>query len=646
MTFFLMRFLECVLSMTWTKCFAVLLAVQLVATPLAAQMAAGAGQRDYSIGPDVWPKFFAAYQMPDVPYVVEGNSPRLDELIHDGKMYLSLSDAIALALENNLDVAVSRFTRQVAEAEILRAKTGASVQGAQGGISSLSTGSSSTATSGVAGRSTARGDVRGGTSSSTGASGATGSVNLDPVLIGSVAASHNSAPVINSVTTGTNSFVNDDTSGSVGISKGFLTGGSAALSWNARSSLTNSLFDTFNPSTRSSLTLSVSQPLLRGFGKRLNTISIRVARNNLDHSDLQFKQQVISTVSRIQSLYWDLVRFRAEVESSREDLRLARQLYEGNRQRMEIGKLAPIDLIEPEAEVAQREQDLTFARTAVRQQEGTLKTALSRNGLASPSLATVEIIPTDHADVPEVLEIEPLDDLTHLALISRPDIAQMQIQLENADIQLERSRDSLLPSVNLVASMTNNGLAGEANRIQDSGIPAFFVGGLGRSLGQVLRRNFPDYSVGLEVRVPIRNRRAQADVTRTLLERRRSQMSMQQQVNNVRREVQSAVVLLEQAHIRYLAARTTRELREKMLEGEEQRFLLGYPGSDTFKVVARQRTLATARANEIITQNEFVTARSNLDQVTGQTLAVNNISLDEAYEGRVSKAPDPIPVSR
>ena len=389
---------------------------------------------------------------------------------------------------------------------------------------------------------------------------------------------------------------------------------------------------------------------MQGFGKRVNKIGIRVARNNLKSSHLQFREQVIFTVASIQRLYWDLVRFRAEVESSREDLRLAQQLYEGNRERVEIGKLAPIDLIESEAEVGQREQELTIALTAVREQEGTLKTALSKNGLASPFLLEVEVIPTDHVEVPATLEIKPLQELMRMALTSRPDIAQARLQLENADILLKGTRNRLLPSVDLVASMTNNGLAGDLNPDlillpgQIPRTPDFFIGGLGRALGQVFRRNFPINTVGLSVSIPLRNRRAQADAANALLRRRQSQLRMQQQINEIRREVQSAVVGLEQAHARYLAARATRELREKMLDGEEQKFRLGY--SDTFKVVQRQRSLAQSRAAQILTRNEFVIERTNLDEVTGQTLAANNISIDEAYDGRVSKRPDPIPVSR
>ena len=639
------------MRITLTKLFAIFFATHLSVAPIAAQMPTSSPERDYSLGADAWPNVFRVYRMPEVPDVEVGNSLRLDQLISGGKLYLSLSDAIALALENNLDVAVSRFERKIAETDILRAKTGAAVFGTQGGISTASTGASSTATSGVAGRGATRTDVRGATSTGAGGSGAFGTgLNLDPTLFASFNLSHESAPFFNSVTTGTNSFVNDDRASFVRIDKGFLTGATASFSWSAQRRFSNSLRSSFNPNINSSLSLRFEQQPMRGFGKHVNTVSLRVARNNLESSDLQFKQQVIFTVASIQALYWNLVRFRAEVDSSREDLRLARQLYEGNRERVEIGKLAPIDLIESEAEVGQREQDLTIAFTAVREQEGTLKTALSKNGLASPSLLEVEVIPTDHAEVPATLEVKPLQELMRIALTSRPDVAQNRIQLENADISLEGSRNSLLPSVAFVASMTNNGLAGQVNPNlillpgQDPGVPDFFIGGLDRALGQVFRRNFPDYAVGLSLSIPLRNRRAQADVTRDLLERRRSQLQVQQTVNNIRREVQSAVVGLEQAHARYLAARITRALHEKMLDGEEQRFKLGY--SDTFRVVQRQRALATSRASEILTQNEFIIKRTDLDRITGQTLAVNNVSIDEAYEGRVSKNPDPIPVSR
>lgn len=637
--------------MKLARFFAVFFAAQLAFAPLMAQMPATSSERDYSIGPDTWPNILHAFQMPDVPYVEEGNSPRLDELIHDGKLYLSLSDAIALALENNLDVAVSRFSRKIAETQLLRAKTGGAVSGAQGGVSAASTGASSAATSGVAGRGAVSGraatDGRG--AAGVAGLGASGGLNLDPVLSARLAQRHNSAPTFSDFTTGTNFLINDDTFSRISISKSFWSGAFGSLSWSTQRSFSNSLRSNFNPFSTSDVRLDFRQPLLQGFG-RVNKISLRVARNNLKSSDLQFREQVIFTVASIQRLYWDLVRFRAEVESSREDLRLARQLYEGNRERVEIGKLAPIDLIESEAEVGQREQELTIALTAVREQEGTLKTALSKNGLASPFLLEVEVIPTDHVEVPATLEIKPLRELMNMALTSRPDIAQARLQLENADILLEGSRNRLLPSVDLVASTTNNGLAGDLNPNlmllpgQAPNTPDFFIGGLGKALGQVFRRNFPDYSVGLSVSIPLRNRRAQADAANALLRRRQSQLRMQQQLNEIRREVQSAVVGLEQAYARYLAARATRELREKMLDGEEQKFKLGY--SDTFKVVQRQRSLAQSRAGEILTRNEFVIERTNLDEVTGQTLAANDISIDEAYDGRVSKRPDPIPVSR
>ena len=637
--------------MTLTRLCAVFLAAQLAFAPLMAQMPAASSERDYSIGPDTWLNILHAFRMPDEPYVEEGNSPRLDELIHDGKLYLSLSDAIALALENNLDVAVSRFSRKIAETQLLRAKTGGAVSGVQGGVSAASTGASSAATSGVAGRGAVSGraatDGRG--AGGVAGLGASGGLNLDPVLSAQFSQRHNSAPTFSDFTTGTNFLVNDDTFSRVSIDKSFWSGAYGSLSWTTRRSFSNSLRSNFNPFSTSDVRLDFRQPLLQGFG-RVNKISLRVARNNLESSDLQFKQQVIFTVASIQRLYWDLVRFRAEVESSREDLRLARQLYEGNRERVEIGKLAPIDLIESEAEVGQREQELTIALTAVREQEGTLKTALSKNGLASPFLLEVEVSPTDHVEVPATLEIKPLQELMRMALASRPDIAQARLQLENADILLKGTRNRLLPSVDLVASTTNNGLAGDLNPNlmllpgQVPNTPDFFIGGLSRALGQMFRRNFPDYSVGLAVSIPLRNRRAQADAANALLRRRQSQLQMQQQLNEIRREVQSAVVGLEQAHARYLAARATRELREKMLDGEEQKFKLGY--SDTFKVVQRQRSLAQSRAGEILTRNEFVIERTNLDEVTGQTLAANDISIDEAYDGRVSKRPDPIPVSR
>ena len=621
----------------------------LVHVPLAAQTAASG--IDYSTGPG----FPDVYKAPEVPEVDMANSPRLDRLLRAGKLYLSLSDAIALAIENNLDIAYARYGPQIADTDILRTKSGQQLRGVQTQISTLSTGQSAAGGGGEAGV----GDVTGITGRAGGVGGGAQGVgdastffgsavpSLEPTLTGGIDWGHFSNPQTSSFVTGTNTFVREMSNSSIGIQKGFLTGTNVSLQWANALRDTNSLRANFDPSLRSNLTLRISQSLLQGFGRSVNSRNIRIAKNNREVSDLAFETQVIATVTQVQNLYWDLVSFRAEARSRKEDLRLAQKLYEDNKRRVEIGVLAPIEIVRAEAEVASREQDLTLAVTRVQLQETTIKNAVSKNGLASPSILDVEIVPTDRIEVPDIEEIQPLQDLMGLALQSRPELTQSRIQLKNQDISLKGVRNAMLPQVSIFADLTNNALAGRLNEGFvpfpgiETGVSDFFIGGLGRNVSQIFRRNFPDYSIGVQVSFPLKNRRAQADMTATLLERRQADILLRQQENSIRAEVRDAVIGVHQARARFTAAEKTRILQERTLDGEQKKFKLG--ASTIFFVVEAQRDLALARSAEITAQNNYIKAKVALDRATGKTLAANNIAIDEAYNGRVSKSPDPIP---
>ena len=622
----------------------------LVHVPLGAQTTA-ASAIDYSTGPG----FRDVYKTPEVPEVDMANSPRLDRLLRGGKLYLSLSDAIALAIENNLDIAYARYGPRIADTDILRTKSGQQLRGVQTQISTLSTGQSAAGGGGGAGG----GDVTGITGRAGGVGGGAQGVgdastffgsavpSLEPTLTGGIDWGHFSNPQTSSFVSGTNTFVFETSNSNIGIQKGFLTGTNVSLDWRNTLNDTNSLRANFDPSLRSNVTLRISQSLLQGFGRSVNSRNIRIAKNNRAVSDLAFEAQVIATVTQVQNLYWDLVSFRAEVRSREEDLRLAQKLYEDNKRRVEIGVLAPIEIVRAEVEVASREQDLTLAVTRVQLQETTIKNAVSKNGLASPSILDVEIVPTDRIEVPDREEIQPLQDLMSLALQSRPELTQSRIQLKNQDISLKGVRNAILPQISIFADLTNNALAGRLNE-DFIGFPGienvvsdFFVGGLGTSLSQVLRRNFPDYQIGVRVSFPLKNRRAQADMTATLLERRRADIQLRQQENSIRAEVRDAVIGVQQSRARFTAAEKTRILQERTLDAEQKKFKLG--ASTIFFVVEAQRDLALARSAEIAAQNNYIKSKVALDRATGKTLGVNNIAIDEAYDGRVSKSPDPIP---
>ena len=610
---------------------------------------------DYSDGIQAWPNFTKVFKIPVVAEPNMANSPRLDQLVAGGRLYLSLKDTLALAIENNLDIASARYGPKLADTDILRAKSGAQLRGVQTQISNLST-AASVAGGGGGGRG---GDVTGITGRAGGGGGGAGNIgdastffgtnvpNLDPVLTGGVDWGHFSNPQTSNFVTGTNTFINETSNSSIAFRKNFLTGSSLSLTWANRASETNSQRANFNPSLRSNLTLAFRQRLLQGFSLAVNSRNITVSKNNREVSDLAFEQQVVETTTRVANLYWDLVSFRADVEGREEDLGLAKRLYQDNKRRVEIGTLAPIEIVRAEAEVAAREQDLALADTRVQLQETLLKNAISTNGLASPSLLLVEIIPTDTIQVPDNEEIQPIQDLMTLALRSRPEMTQSRIQLHNRDISLKGIRNAMLPQVDLVADVTNNGLAGQVNENfngfpgQSNSVSGFFLGGLGTSVTQLFRRNFPDYSIGIQMTIPLKNRRAQADMTATLLERRQAQIRLRQQENAIRAEVNNAVIGVQQTRAIYRAARQTRILQDRTLHAEQRKFDLGV--STIFLVVQAQRDLALARSSEIASQNNYVKSRVELERATGQALTSNNISIDEAYQGIVSKPADPLP---
>ena len=283
------------------------------------------------------------------------------------------------------------------------------------------------------------------------------------------------------------------------------------------------------------------------------------------------------------------------------------------------------------------------------EQETILKNALSKNGTASPTLAESRIVPTDPIRVPDVLAVQPVQDLIAAALQNRPDLQASRINLESAKTRLAGSRNALLPTVDAFAEAANHGLAGQANTAGASGNPFFqigppdpyFIGGYGTALGQLFRRNFPDYRVGVNVTIPLRNRVAQSDYVRDRLDQHQSELELQKQVNQIRVDVQNAVIALTQAHARYQAAVKSRILEEQTLDAEEKKFQAG--ASTVYNVIQIQRDLTTAQGNQVTAASNFIRARTNLDTVLGAILERNHVNIEEARRGAVSRPPDRIP---
>ena len=609
--------------------------------------------------------FTRPYRPQEVPPIDLANSPRLESLLRAGRIYLSLQDAIALALENNLDIAVQRYGPMIADAALLRANAGGLLRGVPTAVQRATTSALAQVTgaaggAGGGGATTAFTQTTGGSEAGGAIIVQTGTAvpNLDPVIFTQANFSHRTTPQTNSFTTGTNALIIRNDIANFGIQKGFLTGGSISFGWNNSRVETNAGRSDFNPSTTASLSLSIQQPLLRGFGLAVNNRNIRIAKNNRKVSDLAFRQQVITTVSAIVSAYWDLVSFHENVRVKQQTLALAEKLYEDNKKQVEIGTLAPIEVVRAEAEVASSRQALVQAESQLLQQETLLKNALSRTGVASPLLADARIVPTDRITVPPVERIEPVQDLIEAALRNRPDLAQIEVQIENTKIGLKGSRNSLLPQLDVVADFRNNALVGQVNKLPIPAIPGtgigpqprnpaavdpFFIGGYGKALSQLFARNFPDYGIGFQLTVPLRNRAAQADMVLDQLTLRQQELRRQALLNQIRVDVRNALIALQQARAAYEAAVKARELQEQTLEAEQKKYALG--ASTIFFVIQAQRDLAQARSQEVAAASQYAKAKVQLEAATGRILETYNISIEEALEGRVSRPPSPAPQS-
>ena len=590
---------------------------------------------DYSKGKSPFPNIFAPYSPIRVQAPALTNSPRVDQLIQDGKMKLSLQDAIALALENNLDIVVQRYTPWIADTDILRTLGGGASRGLAG-----------TGTASVL--------------------GAIPSQTFDPLLTWTMNLDHRTTPVNNPFLAGTgvaalNSVINHATGANLQYSQGFHTGTAFAVtSTNSRVS-TTSPAAVFDPSVQSTLFVSFTQELLNGFGRLPNTRFIRIAKNSKKIADQVFTQQVITSVVQVENLYWELVFAREDVKVKQRSVELAQKLYNDNKRQVEIGTLAPIEVVRAEAEVARATQDLIVSQTLQLQQQTLLKNAITKNQMDT-LLREVEMVPTDQvAQLPQV-EILPIQDAVKEAYQKRPDVLQQQMDLLNRDINVRATRNALLPTLALFGQYGWTGLSGNsakfgaastqagAHIVDANGNPVpqdLFVpvtvrpvagtnfAGLGDALGSIFRSDFPTYSLQLNLNIPIRNRPAQADNARAILEQRQAEARLQQLENGIVVEVRNAQIALEQNRARVEAAQKSRILQEQTLDAEQKKYQLG--ASTIFFVIQAQRDLSAAQSVEVRALVDLVKAKVDFDRALGRTLEVNRISIAGAKQGTVPR---------
>lgn len=566
------------------------------------------------------------------------NSTRLDALIRGGNLYLSARDAIALALENNLDIAIQRYGPFLALEDLRRTQGGQLLR--QDIALPIAAGPVSVSPIGVSGNAT-------GVAAGNGIAGSAVLVgfgpnppNLDPNIYANVQFAHNSTPQTNLSLNQTTALVADSRFYQVGYQQQFLTGTSINASYSSQRLATNSPSTTLDPYINSDIDFTISQSLLQGFSRAVNDRQIRIAKNNIKATNLTVKLQTITTISAVLNLYWDLVSFNEELRIKEQALETAQRLYEDNRKRVEAGALPPVEVTRAAAQVSASQEALLIARTNLAQQETVLKNALSRTGVQDAHYDAVHIVPLDHIEVPKSDEIQPIQELIQTAVANRGEIEQGRINLENSKINLQGTKAELLPSLSAFAEVTNNGLAGALNPIYDGccGPPSqYFLGSAGTALAQLFRRNFPNYSAGFSFNIPLRNRGAQADFAMDQLKLRTEELQMQRSLNQIRVDVKNAVIGLQQARVRYETAVNTRVLAEQSLQSEQQRFQFGATGADVATVIQAQQDLAADQDLEVQAMAAYIHSRIDFDQALGQTLEKNDVHIDEALSGHVAR---------
>jgi len=578
-----------------------------------------------------------------VPAANLANSPRMESLMRAGNLYLSAQDAVALAVENNLDIEVQRYGPLLAQEVLRRARAGGALRSVGVGVAA---GPSSVSLTGVTVTNIgAVGTAGEGVSSGGGIVTQLGPpiASFDPTLNFFTNFAHTTSPQSNTILTGTTALIQNTRTFQAQYIQAWDFGMSAQFTFYNQYINLNSPFFDINPYTAGYLDLQVTQNLLYGFGSAVNGRNIRVQKNNIKVTNLQFRQQVATTVSAVLNLYWDLVEFWDDVRARQRELAAAQQLLDNNRKQVEAGSLAPIEVTRAEAQVYVSQQDLLVSQTNLLQQETVLKNAISRNGIANSTLLDAHIVPLDTIAIPASDETPPIEQLVDQALQNRNEIQQSKLNIDSDKLNLIGIKNALKPTLQAFAELTNNGLSGPITPLGEQ-TPAVevFAGGYGNLLGQIFRRNYPNYSAGLALNIPLRNRAAQSDYTTSELELRQAELGLQQNINQVRVDVQNAVIGLQQARARYAAAVKARDLQQQTLDADQKRLALG--ASTAYQIVLDQQNLASAESSEVQALANFSHARIGLDVALGRTLEANHISFEEALAGTISR-PSQLPAT-
>jgi outer membrane protein len=581
---------------------------------------------DYSKGQPWFPNVIAPYTQRHILETSLNNTPKVGQLVQDGKLNLTLEDAISLALENNLDIAVQRYTPWLDQMQLLSARSGAGTR-----------------------------------------------LSFDPIVTANINTIDATQPVANPLLSGVgttnsvSSLTQHTTTGNFGYQQGFVTGTNITMNFNnSRSSSTTSA-NVFNPSLSSTLSVSITQPLLNGFGYVPNARYIIEAKNTVQIGQWAFKLAVINDVTKAATDYWNLVYARQNVKVEQQTVDVDTQLYNDNKKQLEIGTMAPLDVLTAESQLASDQQQLIVARTLQLQDETQLLNDITKDPTAA-GLENVEVVPTTPISDVDTVGSPALQDLVNQAWNTRPELQEMALQLKNDGVEVQATRNGLLPSLNLVGQYSSTGLGGVGKKTtvtpgavvpnlndpillngvlvpneyvgleQTTSTTTAVPGGIGDAWDSVIHSRYPTFQVGVQLNLPIRNRAAQAANGTALLNQSEEKTSYQEEKNVVYVAVRNALIAVQQDRSAMSAAQKARELAQQTFDDEQKKYQLG--SSTSYNVVLRSRDLTAAETTELQDRVNLVEAILALDQAMGRTLEIHNISLADAKSGKVTAVPN------
>lgn len=616
--------------------------------------------RDYSKSQPAFPDLLRPYEAQKLPEPNLGNSPRMDSLMHEGKIYLSIDDAIALTLENNLDIDVARYNLNIADTDYLRAKSGTSILGVNAGIVQNTPGGGvgglgGTVGSGTGGTTVAPSGVGTGTNGLVSSTLGIGSpiVSFDPVITGTLQLDKDNAdstslfspvPVV-----AQNTYTAD-----VNYTQGFQWGTALTAGFNNSHVTSNLVTTEFTPLISTNFQFRLTQNLLQGFGSLPNLRFVRIAKNNREISDVAFRLQIITTVDQIEDMYWDLVYAYENVRVQQEALAYAQKALDDSRRQAKVGTAPPIQVVSAQSTVATDQQNLILAQNNLQLQELLMKNAVSRS-IDDPSFAEADVIPTSTMQVPQQEAVVPTQDLITQALDHRAELVESRIDLNSRDLNARAVRNALLPTLDAFAYYGGSGVGGSANAAlpncavapnakycySSSTAPPPFQStnsvGYGNTLGQLFNSTAPDKGVGLSLNIPLRNREAQANQVRSVLEFRQAQVRLHQLENQVRIEVRNAQFDLKQNRVAVEAAQSAVDLARQTLDADQQKLKVGL--TTTTAILQDASLLTTSESNLVSAKAAYEKSRVELDRATGLLLDHSGISVAEATRGQVTHMP-------